>query len=132
MKKKLYAFPMKLHHIALIVSELERSLSFYQKLLGFKVTHKIFRQERNSWKVDLICEDIRLEMFTFPDAPKRPSYPEALGLRHLAFGVANLEEWHDRLKKEIQVEDIRLDPYSGKKFFFFPDPDDLPIEMYQL
>ncbi|WPU67033.1 SMU1112c/YaeR family gloxylase I-like metalloprotein [Peredibacter starrii] len=123
---------MKLHHVALIVSSLEKSLSFYQEALGFSVLRKEFREERNSWKVDLVRDEIQLEIFTFPGAPARPSYPEAMGLRHLAFSVENIEAFHQELKgKKIQVEEIRVDHQTGKKFFFFADPDNQPLEIYE-
>lgn len=123
---------MKLHHVALIVSSLDRSLDFYQRALGFKILQKVFREERNSWKVDLTRDEIQLEMFTFPGAPARPSYPEAMGLRHLAFSVVDLEKFHEELKKKgISVEEIRVDHLTGKKFFFFADPDNQPLEIYE-
>ena len=122
---------MKLHHIALIVSDLDRSLEFYQDVLGFKVLQKIYRQERQSFKVDLSHSEIQLEMFTFPGAPSRLSYPEAQGLRHLAFEVPDIEAYHQKISVKVKTEEIRLDPFSGKKFFFFPDPDNLPIEIYE-
>lgn len=123
---------MKLHHVALIVSSLDRSLDFYQRALGFKILQKVFREERNSWKVDLVRDDIQLEMFTFPDAPARPSYPEAMGLRHLAFSVEDLEKFHKELVgKGISVKEIRVDHLTGKKFFFFADPDNQPLEIYE-
>lgn len=123
---------MKIHHVALIVSDLERSLHFYQEALGFKVQTKKFRAERNSWKVDLVNDSVQLEMFTFPGSPVRPSYPEAQGLRHLALCVDDLEKFHGELKsKKFVVEDIRVDQLTGKKFFFFPDPDNQPLEIYE-
>ena len=123
---------MKIHHVALIVSDLERSLHFYQKALGFEILAKEFRAERNSWKVDLKNGSVQLEMFTFPDPPARPSYPEAQGLRHLALSVEDVEKFHAELKsKKFQVEEIRVDQLTGKKFFFFPDPDNQPLEIYE-
>lgn len=123
---------MRIHHIALIVSSLDRSLSFYQDILEFKILHKLYREERKSWKVDLVREGIGLELFTFPDAPVRPSYPEAIGLRHIALAVQDLEGFHrDLRRKGILVEEIRVDHLTGKKFFFFADPDDLPWEIYE-
>jgi len=123
---------MKIHHVAIIVSDMEKSLEFYDKALGFSVKTKTFREDRNSWKVDIVNGDIELELFTFPDAPKRPSYPEAQGLRHLAFSVSDIEELHKELKgKGIGVEEIRVDHLTGKKFFFFADPDDQPLEIYE-
>ncbi len=123
---------MKIHHIALIVSNKEASLKFYTEILGFKKLMEYFRAERNSYKIDLERNGMRLEMFTFPDAVKRPSRPEAMGLRHLAFELGDIAEFHARLKLQgVAVEEIRVDEYTGKKFFFFPDPDGLPIEIYE-
>lgn len=123
---------MKFHHIALIVSDKNRSLEFYQQLLGFKILRESYRSERSSWKIDLERDGMRLELFTFPGAPTRPSYPEAQGLRHLAFAVSNLEEWHKMVEaRGGRPEAIRLDGDTGKRFFFFQDPDELPIEFYE-
>jgi glyoxylase I family protein len=121
---------MKIHHVAIIVSDIEKSLEFYEKTLGFSVKRKTFRKERNSWKVDIVKDEIELELFTFPGAPLRPSYPEAQGLRHLAFSVDDIETFHESLK-EFGVEEIRVDHLTGKKFFFFADPDDQPLEIYE-
>ena len=123
---------MKIHHVAIIVSDIEKSLEFYDLTLGFKVNKKTFREERNSWKVDIVKDDVELELFTFPDATARPSYTEAIGLRHLAFKVDNIEELHHEFKsKNISVEEIRVDHLTGKKFFFFADPDNQPLEIYE-
>ena len=123
---------MKIHHVALIVSDLERSLHFYEFALRFTVIGKEFRTERNSWKVDLKNGSVQLEIFTFPGAPARPSYPEAQGLRHLALSVDDIEKFHAELKsKKYQVEEIKVDQLTGKKFFFFPDPDNQPLEIYE-
>lgn len=123
---------MKIHHVAIIVSDIEKSLEFYDSALGFKVRERTFRKDRNSWKVDLVNGDVELELFTFPHAPARPSYPEAQGLRHLAFSVEDIEKCHMDLKaKNISVEEIRVDLLTGKKFFFFADPDNQPLEIYE-
>lgn len=123
---------MRLHHVAIIVSRREHAVDFYQGILGFHLVQEVYREERQSYKIDLEKDGIRLEIFTFPQAPARPSYPEAQGLRHLAFGVDDLSGWHEKIKNHgVQVEDIRLDNLTGKKFFFFPDPDNLPIEFYE-
>lgn len=123
---------MKIHHVALIVSSIQKSIQFYEEALGFKVIEKTFREERNSWKVDLRKDEVQLELFTFPGAPERPSYPEAQGLRHMAFSVPDITELHQDLKKKgIVVEEIRVDHLTGKKFFFFSDPDGQPLEIYE-
>lgn len=132
LKKKAYAFEMKVHHVALIVRDIERSLDFYQNKLGFKLIEKIFRTKRESWKADIRLGEIQLELFTFPEASARPSYPEALGLRHLAFSVEKIDEYYEELRgKGVSLEEKRVDQLTGKKFFFFSDPDDQPLEIYE-
>jgi glyoxylase I family protein len=123
---------MKFHHVAIIVSDKERALRFYQDILGFTLERVTYREERDSYKIDLKKNEMRLELFTFPGAPVRPSRPEALGLRHLAFERNDVESFHEELKKQgLDVEEIRVDEFTGKKFFFFPDPDNLPLEIYE-
>ncbi|MEO1652056.1 MAG: VOC family protein [Bacteroidota bacterium] len=122
------------HHVALIVSDYEKSKDFYTRILGLQIISEHFREERQSYKLNLALPNgDELELFSFPDPPPRPSYPEAAGLRHLAFKVANVAQSHQALVNEgIIPQEIRIDPYTGKKFFFFADPDDLPLEIYQV
>lgn len=122
-----------LHHIAVICSDYEKSRHFYTEVLGFRIIQETHRVERRSFKLDLLMPGgVQLELFSFPDAPPRPSYPEALGLRHLALSVANLEEEAFRLiGLGVETEPIRMDELTGKKYTFFPDPDGLPIELYE-
>jgi glyoxylase I family protein len=122
-----------IHHIAIICSDIERSKKFYTEILPFQIIREIYRQERLSWKIDLsLNHQYTIELFSFPDAPERPSFPEAQGLRHLAFETDDIESEHALLKsKHVAVESIRTDEYTGKKFFFFSDPDGLPLEIYQ-
>lgn len=124
----------KVNHIAIIASEIERSVAFYVDVLGFTVIRKVYRQERDSWKVDLALHgDYLIELFTFPDAPQRPSYPEALGLRHLAFSVADIEVCIAELQaKGVKTETIRIDPFTGCRCVFFADPDGLPLELVEI
>ena len=123
---------MKFHHVAIIISDRKKSLDFYQDILGFQLICETFREERQSYKLDLVREGMAIELFTFTDAPARPSYPEALGLRHLAFEVKNLQEWHEKISQRwTGVEEIRVDELTHKKFFFTADPDQLPIEFYE-
>lgn len=122
------------HHIAIICSDYQVSKKFYTEVLGFSVMAEHYRKERQSWKLDLRLHDqYTLELFSFPDAPARPSRPEALGLRHLAFSVKDLQESIAELgKKGIATESMRTDPYTGKRFTFFSDPDGLPLELYEI
>jgi glyoxylase I family protein len=123
----------RIHHVAIICSDYERSKHFYVNVLGLEVIHEHYRKERNSYKLDLkVNEYDQIELFSFENPPKRLSYPEACGLRHLAFEVENIEKAIAHLHKhDIEVEPIRMDPITGKRFTFFADPDGLPIELYE-
>ncbi len=123
----------RIHHIAIICTDYERSKDFYVNKLGFTILNETFRAERGSYKLDLAVGDTyQIELFSFPDTPNRLSYPEAAGLRHLAFEVDDIEEAVRELAaKKIKVEDIRIDEVTGKKFTFFKDPDHLPLELYE-
>ena len=122
----------KIHHVAIICSNYEISKEFYVEKLGFEIIREIYREERQSYKLDLKLGESQIELFSFPNSPKRPSYPEACGLRHLAFEVDDIEEAVKELKgKNIQVEEIRIDEYTEKRFTFFNDPDGLPLELYE-
>lgn len=122
-----------LHHAAIICSDYERSRAFYVELLGLKVVAEHHRAERHSWKLDLALPDgAQIELFSFPSPPPRPSRPEAQGLRHLAFTVADVAAVKARLEAAgVAVEAIRTDPYTGRAFTFFMDPDGLPLELYE-
>jgi glyoxylase I family protein len=123
----------QIHHIAIICSDIDKSKKFYNEILGFKVKSEVFREAKNSFKVDLTLNDNYLiELFSFPNPPKRKSMPEAVGLRHLAFEVDNILEAVSFLQsKLIEVEAIRIDEFTNKQFTFFLDPDFLPIEIYE-
>lgn|SRR5690348_11302937 len=122
-----------IHHIAIICSNYEKSKYFYTEILGLKILKETFREKRNSYKLDLaINGQYIIELFSFPDYAQRPSRPEATGLRHLAFRVADIEKNIKILQQHnIVVEPVRVDELTGKKFTFFADPDDLPIELYE-
>ena len=125
---------MKIHHIAIICSDYQVSKKFYTEILGLNIIREIYREERKSYKLDLaIGDDYVIELFSFPNPPKRPSRPESCGLRHLAFAVENVEEKRtELLQKGIDCEEIRIDEFTDKKFFFIADPDDLPLEFYEM
>lgn len=122
----------KIHHIAIIGSDYQKSKHFYVDLLGFKVIRENYREDRDDYKIDLQCGNLEIELFIIKDAPKRLSYPEASGLRHLAFAVNDVEATVNELKaKGIESEPIRIDTYTHKKMTFFFDPDGLPLEIHE-
>ena len=125
---------MKIHHIAIICSDYKISKNFYTEILGLNIIREVYREERKSYKLDLaIGDDYVIELFSFPNPPKRPSRPESCGLRHLAFAVENVEEKRtELLQKGLNCEEIRIDEFTDKKFFFIADPDDLPLEFYEM
>ncbi|MCU0527066.1 MAG: VOC family protein [Elainella sp. Prado103] len=122
-----------IHHIAIICSDYDRSKQFYTQLLGLPIIRETYRAERQSYKLDLqVGSTTAIELFSFPEPPMRPSHPEACGLRHLAFSVADLDAVvADLTGKGITCEPIRLDQLTGKRFTFFADPDGLPLELYE-
>lgn len=122
-----------IHHIAIICSDYERSKHFYTEILGLKIIREVYREARQSYKLDLeLNGQYVIELFSFPDPPKRVSRPEASGLRHLAFCVKDIGKAAEDLSKlGIEAEPIRVDEHTGKQFTFFSDPDGLPIELYQ-
>ncbi len=124
---------LRIHHAAIICGDYEVSKRFYTEVLGLKILAENYRAERRSWKLDLALPDgSQVELFSFPDRPPRPSYPEARGLRHLAFEVADVAQWKADLEaKGVKVEPLRVDEYTGRRFTFFADPDDLPLELYE-
>ncbi len=120
------------HHIAIICSDYEASKSFYTEILGLEIIREVYRESRQSYKLDLaLGGQYIIELFSFPNPPSRPSHPEACGLRHLAFQVDDINETIKLLsQKGVVFEPIRIDEFTGKKFSFFTDPDQLPIELY--
>ncbi|MEC1822849.1 VOC family protein [Bacillus paralicheniformis] len=122
-----------IHHIAIICSDYEASKTFYVDKLGLEILSETYRKERDSYKLDLSLNGrYVIELFSFPDPPERLTRPEAAGLRHLAFTVADLDQTVKELKqKGIIAEPIRTDPGTGKRYTFFSDPDGLPLELYE-
>lgn len=123
----------RIHHVAVICSDYQKSKEFYVEKLGFEIENEVFREERNSYKLDLKVAGIyQIELFSFPNPPERVNSPEARGLRHLAFEVDNVEKTAAELnEKGIETEPVRIDEITGKKFTFFKDPDNLPLEVYE-
>ncbi|MHC5538000.1 SMU1112c/YaeR family gloxylase I-like metalloprotein [Singulisphaera rosea] len=124
---------LRTHHVAIICSDYGASKAFYTETLGLEVVSELYRSERDSYKLDLRLPDqTQIELFSFKNPPQRLSYPEARGLRHLAFEVANVAEAVDELQRRgVSVEPVRIDELTGKRFTFFADPDGLPLELYE-
>ena len=125
-----------IHHVAILTDTAlyELSKRFYTEVLGFTIVAEHFRKDRNSYKLDLALNGkYQVELFSFPDFRERASFPEAKGLRHLAFAVKDVKVGYEWLKKnEVRVEEIRIDEFTGKEFCFFYDPNGQPLELYQV
>ena len=124
----------RVHHIAIICSDYKRSKQFYTEVLGLKIVREVYREQRQSYKLDLeVGNFYQIELFSFPDPPARSSRPEAAGLRHLAFEVDDLDEAVVLIASfGVDIEPIRVDETTGKRFTFFADPDGLPLELYEI
>jgi glyoxylase I family protein len=122
-----------IHHIAILTDDYEKSKRFYTEVLGFEIIREIYRAERKSYKLDLAVAGLyQIELFSFPDFRERGSYPEAKGLRHLAFAVDDVDAAAAELKaKGVPVEAVRIDELTRKRFVFFTDPNGQPLEMYE-
>ena len=123
----------RIHHIAIITSDYDKTIDFYVNKLGFNIIRENYRLERKDWKLDLrVNEFTELEIFVESNPPKRVNRPEACGLRHLAFYVDSVEQTVSELEKVgMNCEPIRFDDYTGKKMTFFHDPDGLPLEIHE-
>ena len=123
----------RVHHIAIICSDYEKSKYFYTEVLGLQIVREVYREQRQSYKLDLeVAGQYQIELFSFPNTPARTSRPEAAGLRHLAFEVDDVDEAVFHIKEyDIEVEPVRIDEFTGKRYTFFADPDGLPIEFVE-
>jgi glyoxylase I family protein len=122
-----------IHHIAILTDDYEKSKRFYTEVLGFEVIRETYRAGRRSYKLDLAIAGLyQIELFSFPDFRERGSYPEAKGLRHLAFAVDNVDKAAEELRaKGVEVEPVRIDELTLKRFVFFTDPNGQPLELYE-
>src|ERR1700761_9585132 len=122
-----------IHHVAIICTDYERSKRFYTEILGLKIVREVYREQRDSYKLDLeVAGQYQVELFSFPSPAPRPSRPEAAGLRHLAFEVDDIDDALAHITHYgIDVEPVRIDEFTGKRYTFFADPDGLPIEFVE-
>jgi len=123
----------KIHHVAILTDRYEESKRFYTDLLGFTIINETYREQRDSYKLDLAINGYYcIELFSFPEYKERNTFPESKGLRHLAFAVDDVEKWIDFLRtKNVNVQDVRIDEITLKKFTFFYDPNGQPLELYE-
>src|SRR3954453_24104024 len=123
----------RIHHVAILTDRYEESKQFYTEILGFNIVKETYREKRDSYKLDLAIDGVYcIELFSFPEYKERNSFPESKGLRHLAFAVDDVEKWIEFLRsKNLDVQDVRTDEITDKKFTFFYDPNGQPLELYE-
>jgi len=123
----------KIHHVAILTDRYEESKQFYTEILGFTIINETYREKRDSYKLDLAIDGTYcIELFSFPEYKERNSFPESKGLRHLAFAVDDVEKWIEFLRsKNVDVQNVRIDEITNKKFTFFYDPNGQPLELYE-
>ena len=120
------------HHTAIICSDYEKAMDFYVNKLGFSLIREAHRPQLGDILIMLQSGETVLELFIKPDAPQRVNDPEAMGLRHLAFRVENMDEavaWLN--SRGVETEPVRNDTVNGGRFTFFKDPDGLPLELHE-
>ena len=89
-----------IHHAAIICSDYQVSKHFYTEILKLEIVAENYREARQSYKLDLaLPSGAQIELFSFPNAPERPSFPEAQGLRHLAFCVDDVQQMKELPRK---------------------------------
>jgi len=123
-----------IHHVAIICTNYAVSKHFYTHILGCTIIAENYREARDSYKLDLaVGGTYAIELFSFPNPAKRPSRPEGAGLRHLAFQVPDIDVTLAWLaENHVAAEPVRIDEFTGSRFTFIADPDDLPIEFYEI
>jgi glyoxylase I family protein len=126
--------PKRIHHLAILTNLYEESKKFYTEVLGLTIINETYRKGRDSYKLDLaINGEYCIELFSFPDYKERNSFPESKGLRHVAFAVDDVEQWIVFLRsKNVEVQDVRIDEITNKRFTFFYDPNGQPLELYEV
>ncbi len=116
------------HHVALLSSDVERTIRFYQGILEFPLT-EIFENRdyrgSNHFFFDLGHGNL-LAFFDFPGLDLGP-YAEVLGgLHHLAISVEP-ERW-ERLRGRLSEAGVGYQEESGTSLYF-KDPDGARIEL---
>jgi len=139
---------LRLTHIGICVSDLERSLRFYRDALGFRVEHELHVEGEPSdtllrlrgvdlHAVYLQRDGVRIELLRFASPPAPPARTRAMherGLTHLSFRVAALDATIAALRaagEQILDETIIRIPEFRAAACFVVDPDGQLVELVQ-
>ena len=139
---------LRLTHVGICVSDLERSLRFYRDLLGFAYEHDLevageptdtlLRLRGVELRaVYLVRDGVRIELLRFASPPAPPPRTRTIhehGLTHLSFRVADLSATLAALRaagERVLEETVVLFPEFQAGAAMVTDPDGQLIELVQ-
>lgn len=121
---------IKIRHIAIIVSNLEKSIAFYRDMLGLTYVRTV--EVRGAKAVDLTDGETNLRLLPAGnaaasglDGAPRNDGENPVGFNHIGFIVDDIDETHRKLK-ESKVRFLNKAPAD---FFKIADPDGLVIDI---
>lgn len=120
-------------HTCIRVKDLDKSLSFYENVLGMKEVRRLDYPDYEFTLVYLALpgDDVELELTYNYDQKK--SYELGDGYGHIAIGVENLETTHEEYNQSgYEVTELKELSDGAASFFFIKDPDGYKIEVIQL
>lgn len=122
-----------IHHVAIIVSDYEKSKDFYVNKLGFQVIREEHRAVQNDIKLEVQLNNCMLEIFGKKDPqPNLATKPTHCGVWHLCFHAPDLDKTIGELNAlGIPTDPIMINASNGKRIAFFYDPDGLPLELHE-
>jgi len=125
---------MRIHHIAISVKDLKKSVKFYEEHFGFKEVDRFTKPDWDGEACVLELEDMKLEIFGFNDFEENKNSGwnlKTVGLNHFGIQVNNVPAKYKELKdKSIDIDE----PVKGTIcawFCFLRDPDGISVELYE-
>jgi len=128
-----------LGHIALTVSDIERSASFYGRYFGFS-SEQSFREGDSGPLIALLRKgSVVLELFQFEVANPLPHDRAVLeedlstvGVKHTAFAVDDIAKEYERMGSDgVECITPVSNLSNGMSYFFFKDPDGILVEVVE-
>jgi|SRR3989344_1656315 len=128
---------MKIHHVALSVHNIDRSIDWYKNNLGFQLETKY--EKHNLTIAHLVLGDARVELFSSADSKPLPQDRQTLksdlrviGTKHVCFEVDDIQGLVNTLKtRGVDFETETDTAGFGGKYVFIKDLDGILIELYQ-
>ena len=139
---------LRLTHVGICVSDLERSLRFYRDLLGFRFEHELAVEGEPSdtllrlrdvklHATYLVRDGVRIELLRFASPAAPPPHTRTMhehGLTHLSFRVADLDATVAALRaagERVLEETVIRFPEFQSAACLVIDPDGQLIELVQ-